>query len=295
MTEPLPNLFLIGAMRAGTTALHEALNAHPQIVMSSFKEPAFFADPDELASDSRIVSQAGYVGDRARYLTLFADAGDAVYRGESSTHYTKMPRINGVADRIAAVAPQARILYLVRDPVERTLSHYRYAVRAREEKRPLHAAVTDDSFYAAVSHYAMQLRPYLDSFAGRIRVCALEDLVRDPDREMGALFSWLGLDEAGAGAAFAQRNASPSDVAMVRGPGFLHQAGRTAGYRRIRSLLPESLLNRVRSVLLRPVSQDEMRDDAVVAYLRELHEPQVRELEHLLDREFANWLTLRPQ
>ena len=205
-----------------------------------------------------------------------------------------MPRINGVADRIAAVAPRARIVYLVRDPVERTLSHYRYAVRAREEKRPLLTAVADDSFYAAVSHYAMQLRPYLDRFAGQVYVCVLEDLVGDPDREMSALFDWLGLDPAVAGTGFAHRNASPNDVAMVRGPGFLHEAGRTTGYRRIRRVLPESLLARVRSLLLRPVSGDEMRNDAAIDYLREVHEPQVLQLEQLLERSFSSWPTLRP-
>ncbi len=295
MTAPLPNLFLIGAMRAGTTALHEALDAHPGIAMSSFKEPAFFAAPDELATDSRIVSQAGYSGNRERYLSLFADHGAVAYRGESSTHYTKLPRINGVADRIAAFAPQARIIYIVRDPVERTLSHYRYAVRAREEKRPLATAVADGSFYAAVSDYARQLRPYLDRFPGGVYVCALEDLIRDPDLEMSALFEWLGLDPVVAGAGFSHRNASPRDIAMARGPGLLHKAGRTAGYRRIRSMLPERLRARIRSVLLRQVSQQEMRSDAAIEYLRGIHEPQTAQLELLLDRRFSSWPTLRPQ
>ena len=62
MTQRIPNLFLIGAMRSGTTALHEVLGNHPQIFMSDVKEPAHFADPAELAMDSRVASAAGFCG-----------------------------------------------------------------------------------------------------------------------------------------------------------------------------------------------------------------------------------------
>ena len=275
MRTPFPNLFVVGAM-------------------SSFKEPAFVANPSELATDSRIIAAAGYAGNRDRYSMLFADSGAVRYRGESSTHYTKMPRITGVADRIAAQSPDARIIYLVRDPVERTLSHYRYAVRAREERRPVLEAIQKEPFYSSVSHYAMQIRPYLDRFgADRVQVCELEDLIQRPQQGLADLVAWLGL-EPDHEVSFARHNAGPEQVDVVRGPGLLHRAARTTAYRRMRRFVPSGPRDAIRSLLLRPADDSELRNDDAVEYLRRIHEPQTVELEQLLGRRFELWRTLRP-
>ena len=295
MTLRTPNLFLIGAMRAGTTALHETLSSHPQVFMSSFKEPAHFADPAQLETDSELIAGAGYAGDWDKYLALFANAGGAKYVGESSTHYTKLPRITGVAGRIAAVAPEARLIYLVRDPVARTLSHYRYAVRRRTERRPLPVALRQEPFYGAVSNYAMQLEPYLSTFgADRVYVLELERLARDTRTELEGLFSWLGLAPSGADA-FERRNEMPAEVEVTTGPDALHRLGQSRAYRKaIRRMIPEPLLAVLRRRLLRPLDEGDLAREAAVAYLRELHEPEVVALEVLLGRSFEDWSTLRP-
>lgn len=291
MAQRTPNLFVVGAMRAGTTALHEVLGAHPDIFMSPFKEPAYLADPAELARDSRIIAAAGYAGNRRRYLELFAGAGDEVFLGESSTHYTKLPRITGVPERMAAFAPDARIVYTVRDPVARTLSHYRFAVRRKDERRPCLEALQVEPFYCDVSDYARQLRPYLDRFGpGRVHVVVLEDLVANPDRELGSLYEWLGVPGTDAGVVFPKRNESAARLTRARGPEILHRIGRSERYQRLATAtFPTRLRNGVRALLSRSVASDETTDPEVLAYLRGIFRPRVSAFEQLAGRTFPEW------
>ena len=294
MVDRIPNLFLVGAMRAGTTALHETLDAHPAIFMSRFKEPAYLADPAELATDSPIISGAGYSANRTRYVHLFRDAGDAMYAGESSTHYTKLPRITGIPNRMAALSPEARIVYLVRDPVDRTISHYRFAVARKSERRACIDALKSEPFYCAVGDYARQIGTYFDQFPPeRIHLCVLEDLVADPVRELGRLYAWLGVELPADLAGLSRRNSLAANVSQARGPAVLHDIGRSRQYQRVASaLVPASLRTLARRWLNRPVAAEAVRTPDVVAYLRSVHGPQIADLEHLFDRQFPAWTTL---
>ena len=114
----LPTFFVIGAPKAGTTSLHTYLDAHPQIQMSAVKEPRFYAGPD-----NGIAYPPDHVADPAAYEALFDPAFPV--RGESSTDYATHPRRTGVPERIKAAVPEARFVYMVRDPIARTVSHHR--------------------------------------------------------------------------------------------------------------------------------------------------------------------------
>src|SRR6056297_46385 len=180
-----PNLFVVGAMKAGTTALHGYLDQHPEIFMSDPKEPGFFARADR--TDAA----------REAYLALFADGAGARYRGESSTQYTKAPAIAGVPDRLARFAPQAHILYMVREPAARVISQYLFNIRIHGEQRPLCQAVRADPRYRQIGDYEGQIRPYLDRFgADRVHILSAERLSTDRQAVMDEIFDWLGLAPA---------------------------------------------------------------------------------------------------
>lgn len=179
----LPNLFIVGAMKAGTTALHAYLHQHPDVYMCDPKEPGFFADP---APDDRA---------RAQYEALFTAGATARYRGESSTKYTKAPYFTETADRIAATCPGARILYTVRDPVARIVSQYLFYRRVQGETLPLRAAVAQNPRYRAFGDYAAQIAPYQAHF-GQVLIVQAEDLSRRPDAVMARVFGWLDLPMA---------------------------------------------------------------------------------------------------
>ena len=105
-----PNLFIIGSMKSGTTSLHNYLSYNPEIYMSEEKEPGYFVK--ELAQDKGI----------DWYLSLFDKAENVKYAGESSTHYTKLPTFSGVAERIHEFSPSAKLLYIMRDPIRRSIA-----------------------------------------------------------------------------------------------------------------------------------------------------------------------------
>ena len=102
-------------------------------------------------------------------------------RGESSPHYTNRPRFEGVAARMHELVPGARIVYMVRDPIDRMLSHYVHNAGGGYDDRPLEVAFSDErGAYFERGRYAFQLEPYLEAFgAGSIEIVGQEELKRD--------------------------------------------------------------------------------------------------------------------
>jgi Sulfotransferase family len=178
----LPNLVVIGGLKCGTTSLHHYLSLHPEVAMSRPKELNFF------------VAELNWSLGRDWYSSHFDPA--APVRGESSPHYTNRPRFEGVAQRMRSVVPDARILYVVRDPIDRLLSHYLHNVGGGYEERPLVDALADDrSAYWQRSRYAYQLEPYLEAFGdARIAVVSREELLGERRATMRRTYEFIDVD-----------------------------------------------------------------------------------------------------
>ena len=290
-----PNLFLIGAMKSGTTTLHELLARHPEISMSEPKEPCYFVAPDLLETLWPEMWRMGFWKDESAYLALFKDKPQARYFGESSTDYSKRPKIDGVVERIAAFNPEARFVYIMRDPVERTLSHYWHMVEHRGELRPPLEAILNDPHYTEVSHYADQLAPYLERF-GRERMYALtfEELKRDPLAAVRAVYAWLGVDSAFVPQALtAAHNVTPEKVRQKRGGmGLLDRLRQSAFWEAVGPYCPPALRHAGVALVEKKIPRREADMDAVIAYLRPLQQAQTRVLEAQLGRQFTEWKTL---
>jgi hypothetical protein len=191
----LPNLVVIGAMKCGTSALHRYLDLHPQIDMAAMKEVNFFNGPAESPDAPR--DEWWRHGQWHRgpdwYAGLFDDR--APVRGETSPGYTS-PDHPEVPGRMAALLPDVRLIYLVRDPAERAVSHYRHHVRDGAEHRPLEDAVLDPhSHYLSRARYHERLQPYLEHFtAGQILVLVTERLRHDRRGELRRAFTHVGVD-----------------------------------------------------------------------------------------------------
>ena len=184
MRGSLPNLIVIGAMKAGTTSLHHYLSLHPDVMMSREKELDFFIEDKNW--------HRGVDWYRAQF------ASDAAIRGESSPNYTVYPRITGVPERMHAVVPGARLIYVLRDPIERMLSHYVHSYADRREDRRFADALTDppDNRYVAGSRYHMQLQQYPQWFPrAAILVITQEDLYWRRRETMREVFGFLGVDD----------------------------------------------------------------------------------------------------
>ncbi len=188
----LPTFFIIGAPKTGTTSFHHYLDQHPQIQMSAIKEPAFFAPSPNRENLKRSVNR------RADYERLFDSA--AAVRGEASTVYSEYPFRQGVPERIHALVPDAKFIYLVRDPIARTVSHYHHHVASEGERRSLREALSDLSDprlpWLCASLYALQLELYLRVFPiERVLVVDQADLLADRRGSLRRAFAFLGVDE----------------------------------------------------------------------------------------------------
>jgi hypothetical protein len=177
------HLIVIGAMKAGTTTLHRWLDEQPEISMSDWKEPSFFSRDDRWDRGC------------AWYESLFDATGPHTWVGESSTSYSRPAWSERAAERIARIRPHATLVYLLRDPVERTRSHYRHQVQRGRERRPFLEALADPhTDYLSASRYWACLEPYVARFDRTQLVVTLsEDLFGGDDAAWDLLLDRLGL------------------------------------------------------------------------------------------------------
>lgn len=279
-----PNLFIIGAMKSGTTSLHEYLDTHPQIAMSHEKEPGYF------------VEELGLRKGEEWYLSRWEQAGQFRYRGESSTHYTKLPVFQGVPDRIFRFNPHARLLYIMRNPFDRIVSHYWHALRDvfhGGELRPLLKAVEEDPGYLAFSDYAMQLEPYFERFGrSAIHTLTFEALIEDPQREVDRIYRWLDLPSHPVADESARaHNQKPKNTTAVAGAGILNRIQYSNVWDRISPHVPAWMKNWAKKQAYRPVDDQHVLND--IPRLREaigeLQRRQIDSLTRLLGRDFPEW------
>ena len=275
----LPNLIVIGAAKAGTTSLHNYLDLHPEVVMSQDKEMRFFTDPD----------CSSWLG---RYQDYFA-AGTR-YRGESTPQYTKWPLFPGVADRIAELSPDARLIYLVRDPVARSIAEYveeaTWGVMAGDIDVHLADAEAPYNRLVAPSRYATQLRELHRRIdPDRILVVDLDTLASRPAESLARIFGFLDLpaielDEE----ALRPRNAYGSKGVL---PGW-YRALRRPALIRLAHRLPTERLSSLRSFVRNRVSKPVQRPepaDETISRLREVLAPEMDDLRAMTGLDFAGW------
>lgn len=294
MNRRKPNLFVIGAMKAETSSFHQLLGRHPRVFMSDFKEPQYFAvhkrpfhgwwgEGKELPSPGP-----------AWYLDLFRDAGNADWVGESSTTYTKRPHVEGCARRIRNFNPDARLIYVVRDPVRRAISHYWHFLLDKSECRPPLRAFRADPNYVAYSNYAMQLGPFVSEFGlDQIFVLTLEHLIHKPRETMDALCHWLGVEPYADDPVLPRENTGASSIWRVRP--MWHPLAKFRHHWRVQRAIgrtPICVRDAVRRLTCELVDRNDTDISNSVAHLRrELIVPTKRFCE-MLGRSFPEWTTL---
>ena len=196
----LPNPVVIGTPKCGTTALHYYLGLHPQTSMSRPKELNFFqAEPDKSALGPDEQDMVGRERSTwSRGVDWYASHFDptAPVRGESSPSYVA-PWYRGVAERLAAVLPEARLVICVRDPVERAISHLHMRTAAGERREPADALVDPASGYVALGRYWSLLQPFLARFPPeRLLVVDQHELLHRRRETMRSVFSFAGIDDS---------------------------------------------------------------------------------------------------
>lgn len=199
----LPNFIIIGAAKAGTTALYWYLAEHPSVFMSTVKETNFFAygvdDAGHLLFGNPDLHRFP-VKTLAEYEALFSEVGDhAMAVGEASPLYLECPQ---AAARMRAVIPEVRILCSIRHPVDRAYSDYQMYLRRRgrpfDASKELTASAAwaqPDSHWMRIGRYHDQLRPYMDAFPrSQVHISLFDDLKRSAPALMRDVYQFVGVD-----------------------------------------------------------------------------------------------------
>ena len=278
----MPNLIIIGGLKCGTTSIHHYLGLHPEIQMSKPKELNFFVT--ELNWDLGLDWYASRFDDRFKV------------RGESSPHYTNLPRYEGVPERIKAHCPDAKLLYMVRDPIKRILSHWMHATGAGYETRDIATVLSDpNTQYVNRSRYWMQLQPYLEHFdRDRIELIAQEELQADREGTMRKAFAYAEVDQNFTSEQFDrewEKSAAKSGdkyqlmEKLIKLPGF-------RSFDRNFDRLPERMRWLVEKVVHdpeKPAAPKPVLPDDLFETLRSRFAEEVPELQKFAGREFIGW------
>src|SRR2546423_1869146 len=220
--------------------------------MSPMKEPHFFSQIQPASSWRAFFP---HVSSEARYLALFEDAEGEEVVGEASTSYLWDRQ---AAERIKGVVPEARILIMLRDPVDRAYSHYWNDVREGLERRSFLDALAEEqrrsepgawgasSLYIDCGRYADQVARFLDRFGSGVLVTFLEDFVEDKGGTMAGILSFLGLGPAASGPPLRKMNSI--SLPRNRLGGALLASG--AARKLARATVPRRLRSGLRGALL---------------------------------------------
>ena len=200
-----PNFIIIGAMKAATTSLYTYLKQHPDVFMTSIKEPKFF---NNFNKDSKFEIQGkGLVKIKTleQYQNLFQEAKNEVAIGEASPSYIFDENCHIL---IKKILPKAKIIAILRQPVDRAYSNFLHAKRAdQEEESDFEKAFTEKNkilndgikkhYYLEKGFYYKQLKRYYDIFPTKnIKIILFEDLIKNPKKITCEVFKFLNVDSS---------------------------------------------------------------------------------------------------
>lgn len=230
----LPNFFIIGAMKAATSSLHDQLAALDGVFMSDPKELYFF-------SDDPVFSKG-----LDWYAAHFAEARPGDIVGESTTHYAKRPTYPHTIDRLASTVEDPKFIYVMRHPIDRLISQYTHMWLEREIEVDFAEAV-DGAVPELVdySRYSYQLEPYFERFgAERVLPMFFDRLRAEGTAELSRVASFIGYepsvawdDDIGANNVSAERLQQSSLRDGLK---------KVPGYQLLRDLIPEDAIERLR-------------------------------------------------
>jgi hypothetical protein len=296
MTGPkFPNLFVIGAMKSGTTTLHDALGKHPEIFMAPCKEPNYFLGVS-LRNHSWFDDHP-YDSQGRWYFELFDEAKRNPrirYAGESSTDYAKYPLFKTCAQRLKAFNPEARFIYILRDPIERTISHYWHDIRTAKTEKSMMDAVTSDRNLIDVSDYALQLEQYFAAFPKeQIYVLTLEHFRDNKDDALRGIFEWLGIDATIRVRHLERSNETPEFPYVPRpGMAWLARLSLMRDWRKTTQRMPKILRDVLHRLTYRQMARPKDTPPEIVEYLRRILAAKTTKLTNLVGLEFPEWKTL---
>lgn len=300
MTARMPDFLVIGAARAGTTALHALLRQHPRVFMPTHKETNFFAYEGETLSCAG--PGADYINNSIvsldAYQALFADASTNMICGEASPLYLYSAK---APERIKHHVPNAKMVVILRNPIEQAYSHFMYATKqCIENEASFDRALTLETErlaqdwqplfgYSKFPRYGEQLSRYFELFPReQFLIRRYEDYQADPDLLLREIFDFIGADPAFEPNTDQKLNAGgvPKNQAFQD---FLMKSNPIT--RGVGLIVPKQTRLKIRDWL---ASKNMSQPDEMSAHARQLLKNRlsddIQTLENLLEWDLSDWL-----
>ena len=292
----LPTFLIVGVQKAGTTSIYNYLQAHPQVYMSRIKETNFLEqDWEKFSSEKRNGNGIVTIAD---YAALFENVTDEIAIGEASPNY--LFYYESSAARIKKYVPDAKLIAVLRNPVERAYSDYLMHIRDAIDHQVISfrehiEKKANTSFTILKGFYATPLKYYLEQFdAEQVKVFLYDDLCANSVEFMQDFYAYIGVDpdfkpntEKKVQQAKIPKNQAINNLLQSNNP-FRSLAANT-----LKTVMPLEIRQKLRDRLINLNSQskkamplnEEDRQRAI-----DLYREDILQLQDLLDRDLSGWL-----
>ncbi len=285
-----PNFFIVGTPKSGTTSLFHYLDEHPEVFMCSKKEPNYFSYQDIVQQNLYYVEKG--IGNKEEYEKFFEDVTSEKAIGEASVSYLFYEKVPA---RIKIIAPNAKIIIVLRNPVDRAFSHYLM------DKRLGYLNISfEDIIYKRVQHplldlyyqqfvelgfYFKQVKRYIDLFGeGQVKIFTNEDLKKDISEVILSVFDFLKISSNLMPDLKKQYNVyqKPRNIFVS----YLYSA---RFLRRLaRKIIPKNLVGTVKNTLLIKGQKPKL-SIGTRKYLNNLFKDDILQTAGLIDRDLSHW------
>jgi len=314
MTEQkLPNFFIVGAAKSGTTSLYEYLKLHPEVYMAPIKETHYFStDIDNtkfrpnyarslnkdlskfLESDMEEGIFHAFVKDWNEYVQLFKKVKDEKAIGEVTNSYLYS---DIAAKNIITKFPSAKVIMMLRNPVDRAFSHYLMDLRIGYETDDFMTALKKDmarnpkgwgisNLYVEVGMYSEQVKRYLETFPeSQRRIYFFDDFVKNPEATMKDLFRFLGVSEQ-TDIDFTKKY-NPSFIPKNKIISKLNAQKRMKDW--LKGVLPKSVKGKFKKTFYTDKDLPKIKPEER-KFLQEVFRDDVMKLSQMLNRDLSEWL-----
>lgn len=301
--ERLPDFIVIGAAKSGTTALHRMLRLVPGVCLSQKKELEYFSRDDhyKLGSDW--------------YASFFSEANSSDIIGEISPQYSMSPKFDDVPKRMYGLIPNVKIIYVVREPVERLYSHFKQNIKVSQRlgenyitdpQYTTHMNSFDEflkhnDWVLAISDYMYQINCFLKVYpSSQILVLLMDDLRREPRKFVGEILRFIGMENRDISRyeiEAVKANVGSDHIKMFTRGKTTESIRKIPGMNTLRSILPQASKDYLYAMLEKTRFAEKIKDrysppvlhSSTHEELKNYYRKSVLELEEYLDRKLVDW------
>ncbi|CAN5528260.1 sulfotransferase [soil metagenome] len=295
-----PDFLVVGAARSGTTTLHSYLRQHPEIFLPKVKEPCFFVFEGE--GEKYVKGKFAFATRHfEEYKLLFNRAEEHQKTGEMSTPYLyKFEKTIATVKKYFPDFAETKIVILLRNPVERAFSQYKWRVRDGRELLSFEDAIdaeanrmkenySFDYFYVDRGYYFKQVKSYIENFKN-VKVILFEDFNESPEKELQAICNFIGVDDGFKFIRQKKENASSVPKSKILGRMVTSESSVKF---RLWYAIPDAVRKKIRELFSEMNTKKGVRlelESAIREKLTQGYRDDILALEKLINRDLSAWL-----